>query len=304
MPRIEGTDLDVFPLCLGGNVFGWTADERDSVAVLDRYIEVGGNFIDTADMYAGGESEAIIGRWMLARANRDWLVSRRRWGWPRALRVCRRRRSAQPSRPSLAACRRSASTSTTPTATTRTRPSRRRSRRSTPRAGGEGPHVAASNYSAPRLAEALATSRRAKASPASSPSNPTTTSSSATGTRASSPTSSPGSTSRAFRISRWPAASSPASTDPGPAGRERAGGGASAYLDARGVALLEVLDAVAAAHGTTVAAVALAWLLAQPTVTAPIASARTPAQLTGLLKMTELELSLAEVAALSAVSAR
>ena len=74
MRRIPGTDLDVFPLCLGGNVFGWTADERESVDVLDRYIEVGGNFIDTADMYAGGESEAIIGRWMLARANRDWLV--------------------------------------------------------------------------------------------------------------------------------------------------------------------------------------------------------------------------------------
>jgi len=50
--RIAGTDLQVFPLCLGGNVFGWTADERASFAVLDAYLEGGGNFIDTADMYS------------------------------------------------------------------------------------------------------------------------------------------------------------------------------------------------------------------------------------------------------------
>jgi len=74
MPRISRTDLDVFPLCLGGNVFGWTADEPQSFAVLDRYVAAGGNFIDTADVYsawvpghAGGESETIIGRWMAAR---------------------------------------------------------------------------------------------------------------------------------------------------------------------------------------------------------------------------------------------
>ena len=52
MPTIDGTDLDVFPLCLGGNVFGWTADEQASFAVLDAYVEAGGNFIDTADAYS------------------------------------------------------------------------------------------------------------------------------------------------------------------------------------------------------------------------------------------------------------
>lgn len=62
------------PLCLGGNVFGWTADERASFEVLDRYAGAGGNFLDTADQYSewvaghrGGESEAIIGRWRAAR---------------------------------------------------------------------------------------------------------------------------------------------------------------------------------------------------------------------------------------------
>ena len=51
MNRIGNTDLEVFPLCLGGNVFGWTAGERESFAVLDAYAEAGGNFIDTADSY-------------------------------------------------------------------------------------------------------------------------------------------------------------------------------------------------------------------------------------------------------------
>ena len=72
------TALSVSPLCLGGNVFGWTADEAASFAVLDAYAAAGGNFIDTADGYSawvagnpGGESEEIIGRWMAARGNRD-----------------------------------------------------------------------------------------------------------------------------------------------------------------------------------------------------------------------------------------
>ena len=75
------TGLDVFPLCLGGNVFGWTADEAGSFAVLDAYAAAGGNFVDTADSYSawvagnsGGESEEIIGRWLAARGNRDQMI--------------------------------------------------------------------------------------------------------------------------------------------------------------------------------------------------------------------------------------
>lgn len=69
--------LDVYGLCLGGNVFGWTADRDASFAVLDAYVEAGGNFIDTADTYMRpnmGISETIIGEWMAARGNRDSLV--------------------------------------------------------------------------------------------------------------------------------------------------------------------------------------------------------------------------------------
>src|SRR6267143_6252335 len=81
MARIGSTKLEVFPLALGGNVFGWTADEKTSFAILDAYAAAGGNFIDTADVYSawapgnsGGESETIIGRWMKARGNRDRMI--------------------------------------------------------------------------------------------------------------------------------------------------------------------------------------------------------------------------------------
>jgi len=81
MALIGTTSLDVFPLSLGGNVFGWTADEAQSRAVLDAYVAAGGNFIDTADSYSawvpgnvGGESESIIGNWLAARGRRDDIV--------------------------------------------------------------------------------------------------------------------------------------------------------------------------------------------------------------------------------------
>ncbi len=81
MITIRKTDLVVYELCLGTNVFGWSADERQSHAVLDAYAAHGGNFVDTADMYSawkegnvGGESETIIGNWMKKNGNRDKIV--------------------------------------------------------------------------------------------------------------------------------------------------------------------------------------------------------------------------------------
>src|ERR1700742_3203358 len=81
MTLIPRTDLDVFGLCLGGNVFGWTANRDESFAVLDAYAAAGGNFVDTADSYmagvpgnSGGESETIIGEWLAARGKRDDIV--------------------------------------------------------------------------------------------------------------------------------------------------------------------------------------------------------------------------------------
>ena len=75
------TGISVYPLCLGGNVFGWSANETESHSVLDAYASSGGNFIDTADMYSewhdgnvGGESETIIGNWMKERSNRSEII--------------------------------------------------------------------------------------------------------------------------------------------------------------------------------------------------------------------------------------
>ncbi len=72
--RLGATDLRVFPLALSGNVFGWTADARTTTSVLDAYREQGGNFIDTADSYAAGRSELMIGQWMRDRGVRDETV--------------------------------------------------------------------------------------------------------------------------------------------------------------------------------------------------------------------------------------
>jgi aryl-alcohol dehydrogenase-like predicted oxidoreductase len=81
MIKLANTDLTVYPLCLGGNVFGYSADKQNSEVVLSFYADSGGNFIDTADMYSqwapghiGGESETIIGDWMAKRSNRKKMI--------------------------------------------------------------------------------------------------------------------------------------------------------------------------------------------------------------------------------------
>jgi aryl-alcohol dehydrogenase-like predicted oxidoreductase len=81
MRKLGRTGLKVAALCLGGNTFGWTTDQKASEAVLDAYLEQGGNFIDTADVYSrwapgnsGGESETALGTWMAARKNRPRVI--------------------------------------------------------------------------------------------------------------------------------------------------------------------------------------------------------------------------------------
>lgn len=81
MTTIPRTNIDIFPINLGGNTFGWTSDREQSFAVLDTFVEAGGNFIDTADSYSewsetspGGTSETILGEWMKERSNRDKVI--------------------------------------------------------------------------------------------------------------------------------------------------------------------------------------------------------------------------------------
>src|SRR5436853_4883136 len=81
MRKLGRSGLRVAALCLGGNTFGWTTDQKASEAVLDAFVEAGGNFVDTADVYsrwvpghAGGESEIVLGNWLKARGNRSRVV--------------------------------------------------------------------------------------------------------------------------------------------------------------------------------------------------------------------------------------
>lgn len=303
MRRIGGTDLEVFELCLGGNVFGWTADERESVAVLDRYIEVGGNFIDTADLYASGESEAIIGRWMLARANRDWLVIATKVGMAAGFQGLSRATILAAADRSLRRLQAEhidlyyAHRDDGETPLEETLGAFDELVRS-----GKVSHVGLSNYAAPRLAAALEIAdREGFARPVVVQPHYNLMERRAYEGELRDLCAREGlacvpyfALARGFLTGKYRpggvAVDSPRAT------------GARAYLDARGLRVLEALDAIAAARGTTVAAVALAWLAGAATVVTPIASARTPAQLTELLAMADLELSAAERERLTAAS--
>src|SRR5215469_13051326 len=80
--QLGQTGLAVSVLCFGGNVFGWTLDEPRSLAVLDAYLNGGGNFIDTANVYGQGVSESILGHWMRSRKNRDRIILATKLGFP------------------------------------------------------------------------------------------------------------------------------------------------------------------------------------------------------------------------------
>jgi aryl-alcohol dehydrogenase-like predicted oxidoreductase len=304
MRTIPGTDLDVFPLCLGGNVFGWTADERTSRAVLDKYIEQGGNFIDTADMYAGGRSEQLIGDWLDERRNRDWIVLATKVGMAPGLQglgAATIRAAAEASLERLQtdwidiyyAHRDDPDTPLDETLGALDGLVR----------DGLVRYVAASNYTAPRLAAALAVSERdGLASFVAIQPQYNLVERDAYEGELSELCAARGigcfpyfGLARGFLTGKYQPG--------GPAVDSARSAGAVRYLDARGIAVLAALREIAAAQRTTQAAVALAWLAAQPTVVAPIASARTPEQLAELLPMADVDLSPADLAALAAASA-
>jgi aryl-alcohol dehydrogenase (NADP+) len=292
-------------------VFGWSIDEQRSFEVLDAYVAAGGNFIDTANSYGrrgpggAGESERIIGRWIASRGNRDELVIATKVGMSPDLPGLSRatiRRGIEGSLQRLGidtvdlyyAHKDDPDTPLQETL------------------GAFGElidegrirYAAASNYSAERLEEAL----RIGAEPG----------------MASYVALQPQynlmerreyegelqavcerhglacipyfGLARGFLTGKYrregPEIDSP-----------RAAGVRAAYFNERGFAVLDELDEIAAAHGTADAAVALAWLLARPTVLAPIASATSPEQLAELVACVDLELSPAELERLDAASA-
>jgi aryl-alcohol dehydrogenase (NADP+) len=296
MTRIAGTELDVFPLCLGGNVFGWTADEDASFAVLDAYAEAGGDFIDTADLYAGNESERIIGRWLARRGRRDDLVIATKVGMAPGMKNLKAetiRAAAEASLDRLGidhidlyyAHRDDPSTPLEETLTAFDALVR----------AGKVRYIAASNYDAPRLTEALkiSDSEGLARYVALQPHYNLVERDSFEGDLAALCAREDIAVMPYFGLAKGFLTGK--YRKGGPEGDSPRSERARAYLSDRGVAMLGVLDEVAAAHGTTVASVALAWLLAQPTVVAPIASARDTGQLADLLPMVGLRLTGEEI---------
>jgi aryl-alcohol dehydrogenase-like predicted oxidoreductase len=308
MTKLGTSDLEVSRLCLGGNVFGWTADEETSFAVLDGYARAGGNFVDTADSYSawveghsGGESETIIGKWLRSRGNRDGMVVATKVGMLPGmddLKAATIERAAEDSLRRLGvdhidlyyAHQDDPDTPQEEALAAFDRLVR----------AGKVRHVAASNYTAERLTSALAVSERegfARFVALQQPYNLVDRSYEGELSRA---VADHGLSSAPY----WGLAKGflTGKYRPGVAVESARAVGASKYLDERGLRILDAVDEVAGNHGTTQAAVALAWLAEQPTVAAPIASARTAEQLADLVPALDLELKADEIAALSAAS--
>jgi aryl-alcohol dehydrogenase-like predicted oxidoreductase len=300
------TDLQVHPLCLGGNVFGWSASAAQSQEVLTAYETAGGNFIDTADMYSrwhtgnvGGESETIIGDWMRSRGNRSEMVI--------ATKVAK-----LATRPGLSAANIAAAAED-----------------SLRRLGtdyidiyyahhddeeipleesltafnelvtaGKVRYLAASNYTASRLEEALKISRDLGMSEylLLQPNYNAIVRDEyegdlmATAVKEDIPVLPYFSLATGFLTGKY---------QPGVEVDSVRAGDMPDYMNDRGWAILNALSEIAKAENTTIAAAALGWLRAQPGVVTPIASARTTEQLAEILPV--VELSAQQVASVNAL---
>ena len=295
MKRLPKTDLDIHHLCLGGNVFGWSASKSESEEVLSYYADNGGNFIDTADMYSqwgeghvGGESETIIGDWMKKRGNRSRMVI--------ATKVAKlNTRPGLSAKNILAACDDSLrrlqtdyidlyyahqDDSETPIEESlQAFDSLVRS--------GKVRYIASSNFSADRMQESLRISNEAgfasyiavqehynliEREPYESGMRKVVAAEGLSilpyfGLA------------RGFLTGKY---------RPGTVIDSVRAGRVAAYQNDEGWKLLSKLDSLANHHKTTVSAIALAWLRSQPTVAAPIASARNINQLKEIMPLIEL----------------
>ncbi|MEW2094661.1 aldo/keto reductase [Streptomyces sp. NPDC012485] len=308
---LGSSSLQVFPLALGGNVFGWTADEERTFAVLDAYVAAGGNFIDTADSYSawipgneGGESETLIGKWLAARSRRDDVVIATKVG-------------AHPSYKGLSPT----------TIKAAAEASLRRlgtdhidlyythfDDESVPVEeivtaldqlvkAGTVREIAASNISPERLRASLEFSEREGLARyvALQPHYNLVSRDTYEGALQD--------TAAAAGLAAVPyfalaAGFLTGKYRPGTTVESARAEGAGKHLETeRGRKVLAALDRIAQEHDAEIATVALAWLTSRPTVTAPIASARTVEQLPALVAVAGLRLSEQELAELTETSA-
>ncbi|WP_166021805.1 aldo/keto reductase [Streptomyces chilikensis] len=309
--KLGASGIEVFPLALGGNVFGWTADERESFAVLDGYAEAGGNFVDTADSYSawvegneGGESETVIGRWLRARGNRSEVVIATKVSQHpdfRGLSAANIKAAAE------ASLRRLGTDHIDLYYTHYDQPG-------TPVEEivlaldqlvreGKVRAIAASNITAERLQESLDFSEREGFARyvAVQPHYNLVSRDTYEGAlrdvaqRAGLAAVPYYALASGFLTGKY----RPGATVDSP----RAAGAGRHLESERGRRVLDALDGIARERGAEVASVALAWLAAQPTVVAPIASARSTEQLPALLAGAGLRLTDAELARLDGASA-
>lgn len=297
--KLGSTDLDIAPLVLGGNVFGWTADKKTSFALLDAFLDAGFNAIDTADVYnryapglKGGESETVLGDWMKDRGVRDRVVLITKGGLPMGEGMEGLGRDYLPR-----ACEASLERLRTDYIDVYM------SHRADPRVridetletyqklidAGKVRYAGCSNYTAEELAEALAAAGAGRARyDVVEPHYNLAERSQYEGAFEDICVAqglgvityyalAAGFLTGKYRGEQDVASSSRAGT-------------VSRYLNPRGLALLGALDRVAARHRATPSQVALAWLMARPSVTAPIASATRIEQLSEILKAANLKL--------------
>jgi len=310
MSTIGNSDLSVFPLALGGNVFGWTADRDASFAILDAFVEGGGNFIDTADSYSawvpghtGGESETIIGEWLAARSRPEVVV---------ATKV-----SQHPDFPGLSAAnvRAAAEASlqrlgveaidlyyahfddeATPLEETVGAFGRLVS-------DGLVRHVAVSNYTAERIEEwiRIADATGVARPVAIQPHYNLVHRNEVEETIVPLAERENLSLIPYFALAKGFLTGKYRSTDVAGQDSPRAEG-AAVYATPQGLEIVDTLERIGAAHDVSIASAALAWLRAQPTVVAPIASASRLEQVQGLLDGGRVELTADELAELTRVS--
>ena len=310
MAKIGSTDLDIFPLALGGNVFGWTANEEQSFAVLDGYKAAGGNFIDTADVYSawapgnsGGESETIIGRWLAARGKREQTIVATKVGMHPQLKGLSAKTIRAAAENSLKRLRSEyidlyyAHVDDEGTPLEETLGAFDALVRE-----GKVRYIAASNYTAPRLLEALAISERnglARFVALQQHYNLMERD------KYEGELVKVVARERLSSIPYFALASGflTGKYRPGSKVESQRAQSAGAYLNEKGIRVLAALDEIAASHGVALATVALAWLAAQPTVVAPIASARTTDQLPDLLRIADLRLTGTDLRKLNEASA-
>ncbi len=314
--KLGKSDLHVPSLCFGGNVLGWTADQPTSFKLLDALAEAGCNLIDTADVYSkwapgnqGGESETLIGKWLKHNAKtrgRHTLVIATKVGMEMG--PARKGLSRAYIMKSVDDSLRRLKTdyidlyqshtddSSTPLLETLATYAELIKR-------GKVRHIGASNYSAKRLGEALAVSRANRLPAYVSLQPEYSLQNRVAYETALEPLCRQHNIGVIGYYSLASGFLSGKYRSRADAGKSPRGERATSYLDLRGLAILAALDAVAARHRANPTRVALAWLMARPGVTAPIASATSLDQLHDLIEATRLMLDREDIALLDRASA-